>query len=729
MKLSVIIPIYNEKATLAELVKRVQAVELEKELILVDDGSTDGTCDILKAWEADLPHNMKIIYQPQNRGKGAAIAAGLEYVTGDLVIIQDADLEYDPQDYRALVAKFKDEQVQVVYGSRNLRKNPRSNFNFYWGGRLLSWITNLLYGSHITDEATCYKLFRTDLLQEIGVESTGFEFCPEMTGKVLRRHIHIHEVPISYQPRLWDEGKKINWKDGLIAVWVLLKYRLKSGQGNGGAGVTFLKSRQLSSYVYLTLIILGAAALRLSILGRQSIAFDEGFSLAVGASDWGLLFRAILSDGVHPPFFYVLFKLALTLYGTTEYGARFFTAIFSLAGIPMIYALGKATYSERAGLAAAVLLTVNPLHIWLAQEARMYSLFSFLIILNFWFFWQILKSGKKTYWTGLAGTAALIYAIHYFGLLTPIIQFLFIMLTFRRHHKLLKPWSVSQLIAGLVLLPWLILTALREVKSFGIAFLIKPYLSDIGQTIWNMILGLAPFMLFIALPGLLIAGVGIALAMKDFKKNRAHLLFLLWSFVPPLLVWVMSQQRSFYADRYLSFIIPSLLLLTAYGLTQIKPRPLGIGLLAILAAFTLSSHFLLLDHPTFLKDNWRDAAQFISDHQQPDDIILLRSPHIQLPFGYYYHGPAEQKLASFNQKMYDVEALVDPHRQTWVIMPYTRRPTHYPMQPDTDESVWMLDESSRNLQIFVESNQDQILETKRFLGIQIWLIDRAASSR
>lgn len=224
-KLSIIIPIYNEAETLAELVKRVQAVSLQKELILVDDGSTDGTKAILQAWQNDPPANMKIIFQPENRGKGAAIAAGLSHVTGDLVIIQDADLEYDPQDYHVLVAPFADESVQVVYGSRNLRHNPRSTASFYWGGRLLSWITNLLYGSRITDEATCYKVLRADLFHQLGVASTGFEFCPEITGKILRRNIPIHEVPISYNPRLWHEGKKIKWHDGLIAIWVLLKYR------------------------------------------------------------------------------------------------------------------------------------------------------------------------------------------------------------------------------------------------------------------------------------------------------------------------------------------------------------------------------------------------------------------------------------------------------------------------------------------------------------------------
>ena len=229
MKLSVIVPVYNEAATVAQIIERVLKVELgdaEKEIIVVNDGSTDGTGAVLDSLVAHRPNPLKIVHHEQNRGKGAAVRTALEHVTGNIVITQDADLEYDPQEYPALLAPFEDPAVQVVYGSRNLHGNPRSSWSFYWGGRLLSWIANLLYGSHITDEPTGYKALRADLLRSLDLQSDGFEFCPEVTGKVLRRGIEIHEVPISYRPRSFDEGKKINWRDGLRAIWTLLKYRL-----------------------------------------------------------------------------------------------------------------------------------------------------------------------------------------------------------------------------------------------------------------------------------------------------------------------------------------------------------------------------------------------------------------------------------------------------------------------------------------------------------------------
>lgn len=232
-KLSVIIPVYNEAATLAEIISRVRATGLAGEIVVVDDGSSDPSPLILEKLRNGSQPALQIFRHERNRGKGAAIRTGLAQVTGDLVLVQDADLEYDPADYPVLLAPFADPQVKVVYGSRNLRRNPRSSWSFYWGGRLLSWITNWLYGSRITDEATGYKIIKTDLLRAMNLETDGFEFCPEVTGKLLQQGIPIHEVPISYHPRSWNEGKKIQWYDGLVAIWTLTKYRFFYRDQNG----------------------------------------------------------------------------------------------------------------------------------------------------------------------------------------------------------------------------------------------------------------------------------------------------------------------------------------------------------------------------------------------------------------------------------------------------------------------------------------------------------------
>ncbi|MCB9109060.1 MAG: glycosyltransferase family 2 protein [Anaerolineales bacterium] len=230
LSLSVIIPVYNEETTLEEIIARVRRTGLVHEMIIVDDGSTDESPAVLSRLQNSASPSLRILRHSRNRGKGAAMRTGLAAATSELVLVQDADLEYDPADYPALLAPFVDPAVEVVYGSRNLQRNPKSSLAFYWGGRLLSWITNWLYGSRITDEATGYKVIKTELLRDIGVETDGFEFCPEVTAKLLQRGVTIYEVPISYQPRTRQEGKKIQWRDGAIAIWTLVKYRFLIGK-------------------------------------------------------------------------------------------------------------------------------------------------------------------------------------------------------------------------------------------------------------------------------------------------------------------------------------------------------------------------------------------------------------------------------------------------------------------------------------------------------------------
>lgn len=222
LKLSILIPIYNERATFLEIVKRVQAVPFEKEIIAVDDGSTDGTRDLLPQVEK---LGVIVLQHPTNQGKGAAVRTGLARATGDIIIIQDADLEYDPRDYGALVQPIVEGRAKVVYGSRFL--GPRMAM-FYWhmlANRMLTLMTNILYDTILSDMETGYKAFRVDILRSFPLRSRRFDFEPEVTAKVLKRGIRIFEVPISYYGREYSEGKKIGTKDGFVAIWTLLKYR------------------------------------------------------------------------------------------------------------------------------------------------------------------------------------------------------------------------------------------------------------------------------------------------------------------------------------------------------------------------------------------------------------------------------------------------------------------------------------------------------------------------
>ena len=231
MTLTIIIPAYNEERNLASVLDSVMQVELpygaDKEIIVVDDGSTDDTVGGVQSFIAANPQaRINLIRHTSNQGKGAAIRTALPAVSGEYVIIQDADGELDPRDFAKMLSKMVDEDLPVVYGSRFLIAGGRlgSRF-FYYGNRILSALANVLYGQHLTDEATCYKLFRTSLLRSLTLRCRGFEFCPEVTAKIARCGIKIQEVPINYYPRTREQGKKVRLRDGFIAVWCLLKYR------------------------------------------------------------------------------------------------------------------------------------------------------------------------------------------------------------------------------------------------------------------------------------------------------------------------------------------------------------------------------------------------------------------------------------------------------------------------------------------------------------------------
>ena len=222
--LSVIVPVFNERNTVAEIVRRMRRVSLplHLEIVMVDDASSDGTAQILKALEDST---VQVVHHKQNAGKGAAIRTGLEYARGELVLIQDADLEYDPDDWPKLLAPVLKGKAEVVYGSRFTGERRNMMFTHWMGNRFLSLVTNVLYNTTLSDMETCYKLFDRRALDGISIESDGFDFEPEVTAKVLRKGIRIYEVPISYAGREYDEGKKITWKDGFRALWTLVRYR------------------------------------------------------------------------------------------------------------------------------------------------------------------------------------------------------------------------------------------------------------------------------------------------------------------------------------------------------------------------------------------------------------------------------------------------------------------------------------------------------------------------
>jgi glycosyltransferase involved in cell wall biosynthesis len=227
LTLSVVIPCYNEVNSVERVLRRVLAVGLADEIIVIDDGSTDGTRDRLKQIEADGLPGVRIIFHEHNQGKGAAVRTGFAAASSDVLLIQDADFEYDPREYPLLLKPIEEGIASVVYGSRFLG-GPRKAMNFWnmVANRTLTFVTNILYNAILSDMETCYKVFRADVVRELVIRAKRFEFEPEITAKVLKKGIRIYEVPISYNGREWHEGKKIKWTDAPIALWTLIKYRI-----------------------------------------------------------------------------------------------------------------------------------------------------------------------------------------------------------------------------------------------------------------------------------------------------------------------------------------------------------------------------------------------------------------------------------------------------------------------------------------------------------------------
>jgi glycosyltransferase involved in cell wall biosynthesis len=228
MKLSVVTPIYDERATLREVVARILSVPLKIELICIDDGSRDGSRELLAALQTEHPQ-IKVLLQPRNMGKGAALRRGIQEATGDFVLIQDADLEYDPKDYPLLLEPLIQGKADVVYGSRFMGGAPHRVLYFWHfvGNWALTLLSNCLTNINLSDMETCYKVFRREVIQAIPLEENRFGFEPEVTVKVAKRRLRVYEVGISYQGRTYEEGKKIGWRDGVRALWVLLKYSIK----------------------------------------------------------------------------------------------------------------------------------------------------------------------------------------------------------------------------------------------------------------------------------------------------------------------------------------------------------------------------------------------------------------------------------------------------------------------------------------------------------------------
>ena len=290
-----------------------------------------------------------------------------------------------------------------------------------------------------------------------------------------------------------------------------------------------------------------------------------------------------------------------------------------------------------------------------------------------------------------------------------------------------------QFAAGLTLLPWLIATALREYQSFGVGFLKKPTWLDLPLTLWNFAIGLSSYFLWPV--AVLALAVCVAALLNGLRRGErefrpAQTFLALWGFLPLVCVWLLSQRHSFYADRYLAFVLPGLALLLAFGTTRIRATPRR-GLL--MAGLIVASGYGLLNtrcDPAFIRDDWRGAAAHVAQNEQPGDVVLLYTTHIEFSFGYYFRGASPQKPISLNLEQYPVDPLTAGHRRAWVVYPYTRRPTHYPMQPLLPTGYWNDDpDRNPNLVQWFDAHAGDIVDYRHSPGIELWLVNNPGETQ
>jgi mannosyltransferase len=424
-------------------------------------------------------------------------------------------------------------------------------------------------------------------------------------------------------------------------------------------------------------ILLLTAFVRLWGLGGQSLWMDEAFSHLFATLPLNLSWRAMIVDAVHPPLYYLLLRPWLALAGDGEFALRFPSALAGVLTVALLLRVGRDWLGERAGAWAAFLLALNPFHVWYSQEARMYALLGLLSLAVLAAFWCVLRQRRRGGWAILGALSALAYATHYFALYLPLIEFVFLLATFRRYHHTLVRWAAVQALAVLPLAGWLAVLYTTAGGTFGIGWIPAPRLVDPLLTLWSfgmaydgrltlgVVAGLAMW------GGLLVLGMWRGLAVEDVK------LFLLLSLaLPPLVTLLLSLRRPTYVDRFFIGSLPAFVGLAAVGLARL-PRPaicmIGLALSSLgiwgVARFHLD--------PMFAKEDWRAAAGYVEASECVGDVLALRHFQYVVPFGYYYRGTLEPQAVTVNQATTPLEELASGHGQLWLVLRARHGDSHH----------------------------------------------------
>jgi mannosyltransferase len=472
-------------------------------------------------------------------------------------------------------------------------------------------------------------------------------------------------------------------------------------------------------------------ALRLAFLGRQSLWYDEAFSLAVARADWPVFWAALLSDGVHPPGYYFLLRASLVLFGSSEFALRFPSALAGTLGIALIYQLGRALGNRRWGLVAGMLLALNPFALWYAQEARMYSFLLCLTIGGGYAFWKLVTHPTLGRWLWLALISALSFCVHYFAFVFSLAQFVYLVVRLRQTHRVLRWWVAAQVAAFLPFIPWAIAVTTREGRNFGIGWIHPPTLLDLPLTLSNLALALSSLnwpLTWAALTLVLVTSVvGMVTQTKHLTlhtpRSTRYTLFpasytflLVWLLVPIAFTWLISLRLPLYVDRFLIICLPSLLLLIST--ISLSSAWIARGTMTVLIMASVVASLRLWVDPNLAKEDWRAAATYVRSMEKPGDALVMHDFQTGIPFGYYYQGTSRPQIASINQQTTPLDELTHGHDRLWVVYRRPFEPVH--SLAGSQPFTWR-DDHNLIIRDWLASHTSTLVQEVTFPGVYIVL--------
>lgn len=416
-------------------------------------------------------------------------------------------------------------------------------------------------------------------------------------------------------------------------------------------------------------ILLLAALVRTGGLGAQSLWLDEAFSHLWATLPPGVAWQGMIVDAVHPPLYYLLLRPWLAVAGESEFALRFPSAVAGVLTVAVVYRVGRSWLGRRAGVYAALLLALNPFHVWYSQEARMYALLALLTLLAMMAFWWALGSRSRRAWGVFAGVSALAYLTHYFALYIPLVTFVFLVLTFERHHGVLVRWTLAQALAVLPLVTWLVALYAVGGGTFGIGWIPSPRPADLLRTLWSFALAYDGHVTYPVVAGLLAWGLLLGLGVcRGRDRGGIRVLLALAVVLPPLVTFLLSLRRPTYVDRFFIGGLPAFVLLTAAGLERL-PRPIGWAAGLALAGLGLwgITRFHTASPPVFAKEDWRGAAAYVAAHESGGDALGVRYLQHVVPFQYYYRGALEPAAVTVNQQTTPLEDVAAGHGRLWLL--------------------------------------------------------------